>query len=144
MNGFRIAPAAIARCLGTTSLTATRITCAAFRVCLRWTQLAHSVVLEAIAYLPYPTALLGVHLMNTKLILAALALTVSLAACKKDEAATESTEAAAPAATEPAPADTAAPMETPPAEAPAADASTAPAEAATAAGEAAQETPPQQ
>jgi hypothetical protein len=83
-------------------------------------------------------------LMNTKLILAALAVSVSLslAACKKEEAATpESTEAAAPA--EAPPADAAAPAEAPPADQPA-DAAAAPGEAATAAGEAAQEQPPKQ
>jgi hypothetical protein len=76
--------------------------------------------------------------MNTKLIFVALALSLSLAACKKEEAmAPESTEAAAPA--EAAPAE-AAPAEAAPAEMPAEPAG----ETATAPGEAATEEAPKQ
>jgi hypothetical protein len=81
----------------------------------------------------FVTQPVGVHLMNTKLILVALALSLSLAACKKEEAApTESTEAAVPAEAAPpeaAPAEM--PTETPADPAAAGETATAPGEAAT-------------
>ena len=109
------------------------------RVLERLTQVARSV--WSSKRLPiFVTQPLGVHLMNTKLIFVALALSLSLAACKKEEAvAPESTEAAAPA--EAAPAE-AAPAEAAPAEAPADPAAAG--ETATAPGEAATEEAPKQ
>jgi len=68
--------------------------------------------------------------MNAKMILAALALSLSIAACaKKDEAPAADT---APAATETAPAAEPAPAETPPADQAPADATPAPADSGSA------------
>jgi hypothetical protein len=67
--------------------------------------------------------------MNAKMILAALALSLSIAACaKKDEAPADT----APAASEPAPTAEPAPSETPPADQAPADATPAPADSGSA------------